>query len=107
MPVGSPIFSKDIPYCPVKDLDFSSAKSKIKTDVLSAEQPSKALLIAEVSSKSACHKAPLATVQAPNCRELNEFFTKLSTCGTKPAILSVIAPFADSYIPKCTLPSFP
>ena len=97
-----PSLQKDIPYCAVTDLDFISAKNKkMKADdVLSAEQPP------HIVAKVKC-TAALATVQTPNHGELEDFFNKLSTYGTKPAILSVVDPFASNYIPKCTLPNFP
>ena len=80
-------------------------------DVLSAEQPPP-IPPPIVAKKPTC-TAALATVKNPNHGELEDFFSKLSTYGTKPAILSVVDwagpadPFASNYIPKCTLPNFP
>lgn len=101
-----PSFQKDIPYSAVKSLDFVSAKSK-KNKIDNALSTS-CTLVAEASLKPTCTSA-LATVhaQTPNCEEIKDFFSKLSACGTKPAILSLVDPYASNYVPKSTLSSFP
>ena len=48
-----------------------------------------------------------ANMKAPDHPELGNFFEKLSKCGTKPAILSIVAPYSVNYVPKVEQPSFP
>ena len=43
----------------------------------------------------------------PTDGEMRELFEKLSLAGTKPAILSLIAPYSETYIPKSFLNVFP
>ena len=46
-----------------------------------------------------------ATMSSPDCSELQSLVHTLSKCGTKPAILSVVPPYASSYTPKSQLPA--
>ena len=43
----------------------------------------------------------------PTDSEMGELFEKLSLTGTKPAILSLVAPYSDKYVPKSSLDVFP
>ena len=43
----------------------------------------------------------------PTDTEMEQFFNNLSLCDTKPAILSLVPPHSDSYIPKASLSNFP
>lgn len=93
-----PSFQREIPYLPVKDLSFISAKGKQKKiDASISQQPEHVSLEAASS----------INVEKPGSSELDNFFLKLSKCSTKPAILSIIDPYSDSYIPKVAQPSFP
>ena len=38
--------------------------------------------------------------------EKSELFKMLSESGTKPAVLSLITGYSDSYVPKTSLPEF-
>ena len=84
-----PGYLRDIPYLPVKHLDFTSAKAKQK-------------MIEIKTSKETC-----VFTKAPDSSELNNFFEKLSKSGTKPDILSCVDPYSDNYVPKAVQPSFP
>lgn len=92
-----PSYQKNIPYCPIKDLDFTSAKGKKKRidDALEVEAPAKRM-----------RRTP-TTVDSPDVMDISNFYSKLSECGTKPAILSIIPPYANNYKPKSDLPEFP
>lgn len=92
-----PSFQHNIPYSPIKSIDFTSAKTKKRklNDGTPLHPPTPS-----ISSKS-------LTVQAPEECEVNTFLQKLSQCGTKPSVLSLTPPYADSYIPKSMLPTYP
>ena len=96
----TPSFQKDIPYLPVKDIDFTSAKAKKrKLEESSAD--------AQASSH---HPGPSPSVRmtiSPTSLELQNFFQELSKCGSRPVILSLIPEHAHNFIPKARLPSFP
>ena len=92
-----PSFQKDIPYLPVKDIDFRSAKRK------KMEMECKGLCTPPTEVQPFKMKDQL---QAPTDIELNEFFDKLSKCNTKPAILSTVPEYALGYVPKSSLDSF-
>ena len=93
-----PKFQKEMPYLPVKEIDFSSPKSKKRAidNVLdNSQSPSISL---SVKSKA---------IQPPDEKELIAFFQTLSQCGTKPAILSLVPQYASSYVPKSRQSNFP
>ena len=46
-------------------------------------------------------------VAKPKTSDMQKNFSQLGDCGTKPAILSIVKPYSDSYVPKVTIPSFP
>lgn len=69
---------KSVPYSRVKDIQFS------KTSVIKE-----------------------SSVAAPSETELNEFFISINKCSSKPAILSLIPDYADSYVPKSLSPELP
>ena len=92
MSVGHSNVSKGHPYVPIKDVDFTSAKSKRRTDNIINLSDS-----APVPSSSSSSVA----VRPPDENELNAFFKKLGDCkSTKPAVLSLIPEYACRYIPK-------
>ena len=84
-----PGYQRDIPYLPVKNLDFTSAKAKQK--------------MIEIKTS----KETRVFTKAPDSSEFNNFFEKLSKSGTKPGILSFVDPYSDNYVPKAVQPSFP
>ena len=45
-------------------------------------------------------KTLTAAVNSPDSSEMQSLFHTLNECGTKPAILSVVFPYADTYTPK-------
>ena len=94
-----PKYQKEIPYLPVKDLDFTSAKKSYHITMCSPQ--------GSCSQWSSQEKGSCVTVKKPESSELDNFFTKLSQCSTKPAILSIVTPYSDSYIPKTIQPTFP
>jgi len=110
---------KDIPYAPVKEMDFTGKKksatmiethqfatasspspisSRAGTPTSSrAGTPTSSRAGTPTSSRSA---TPVPAFQKPSEQEVEELFASLSKCKTKPAILSLVAPYADNYVPK-------
>ena len=58
------------------------------------------------TTQCAVHRDHVAN-EKPESSELDNFFTKLSQCSTKPVILSIVTPYSDSYIPKTIQPTYP
>ena len=80
---------KTVPYAKVKDINF------FKTPTGSAGE------------SRACCIANKKPISCPTHNELKEFYTSLSKCPSKPAILSVIDEFSLPYIPKSLAPDLP
>ena len=86
-----PTFQKTMEYASVRDIDFTSAKRKkslLDPSGLSTHTPS----TTEVRE----HAKP----RPPTQDEKLSFFGKLSESGAKPAILSLVSPYAEAYVPK-------
>lgn len=125
-----------IDYKPIRDIDFSSSKTKKRQlDTLISEQVSnengefqhvkrsRKNSVAERPSTSSvaplsalnpvtpgstrCRKPSTADVPMPSSDELNTFFTALQSTGTKPVILSLIPEFSSEYIPTLLSAKFP
>ena len=54
-----------------------------------------------------CSYRPKKYVRSPTTEEFDSFFMKLSQAKTKPAILRVVPPHADKFVPKLSTTSFP
>ena len=97
-----PTFQKSIPYLPVKEIDFTSAKVKKRK-------------IDDAANSSACASASPSSslnvqspvVKPPDANELKSLFKALGECDSKPAVLSLIPEYANRYIPKSRLSNFP
>lgn len=85
-----PTFQKTMDYAAVSDIDFSSAKRRRQE----VESP------LPVSPGPDAELQASAEVRRPNAEERNLFFDDISHCGVKPAILSLVPPFSDKYVPK-------
>ena len=90
-----PSYQADIPYVPIGELDFTSAKTKMKE-----------LKGSELSATSTS-SLQLSKITAPSDQELDRFYDKLSQTSTKPAILSLVPAHAHKYIPTSKLPNYP
>ena len=100
-----PAETMSIEYMPIKNIDFTSASaSKQKLDVN----------ISNLNETTSCNKLPRLprtlkgnSITPPTTDEWSKFLHSLSKCNTKPAILSLISPYSQNYIPKATKPEFP
>ena len=97
------MYQKDIPYAPVKDVDFTSAKrKKMKTDLVLNH-------VTTLSATNSQRRKSVATANVcpPSGTEIEQFYKALiSGCDTKHAVFSVTLPFAYDFQPKTTLPKF-
>lgn len=85
-----PAYVKDIPYIPVNEMDFTSAKKKF--DMLQTQN-----VIPTTSRRMPANDRP------PNKatdEEVANLFHQLSMAGTKPAILSLVPGYSDGYKPS-------
>ena len=93
-----PSYMKTVQYQAVKDIDFTSACGKKRKFDEMIEDDSLQSSFDETTSSQGC---------PPTDSEMGELFEKLSLTGTKPAILSLVAPYSDKYVPKSSLDVFP
>ena len=93
-----PSFKQNVEYLPVKDIDFTSAKGKKRKLDDAINTVSDAIV-------------PITPQQynkvIPIREDYDTFYEHLSRTGTKPAILSLIPEYSDTYVPKRMLPTFP
>lgn len=84
---------KEVPYAPVSDIDFRSAK-KLKRNL---KQTINSFTTREGIAK-------------PREADLSTFYTELSSCKTKPVTLTLIHPFSESFVSrsrKSNIPTIP
>ena len=93
-----PSYLKSVEYLPIKEIDFTSAKGKKRKLDEAIDQDTDPTNITEVS---------VARGKVPSESEMDLLFENLSFSGTKPAILSLIPKYADSYMPKSSSSDFP
>ena len=88
---------KKVEYKPVATIDFTSA--------VTIHQNMK-----KQAAKSGAHKnnpPPRKTTRKPTDDEISAFYEKLSKCGTKPAILSIVPGYTESYEPSLLKSNYP
>ena len=83
---------KTIEYLPTKDIDFSSARGKKRKldEMMEIDDP----------PEFSCDLVTVSQGASPTDLEMKLLFEKLNLAGTKPAILSLIPPYSDEYVPK-------
>ncbi len=94
-----PSFSANVQYLPIADIDFTSAaskKRKLDDTISNVGETSSTLETVEVKRK-----------KIPSCEEMDCFYERLSKSESKPAILSLINPYTDKYVPVSNSPDFP
>ena len=119
---------KSVPYAPVKDIGFIGKKRKVMSsakkssdhcgtsaaekcdegnisDTKKCDQGNISAGATETSSSPLKKKACL---HAPTEQEQSEFFNSLSSCiGAKPAVLALVPPHCDNYVPTSLAPELP
>ena len=97
---------KDIPYAPIKGINFVGEKRSITAfQTLQYESGSS-------SSSSACtthwsSKSPTPLFEEKKAEETETFLASLSRFRTRPAILSLGEPYASRYVPKSLANNLP
>ena len=90
---------KDVPYAPVKSIEFIG-KKKSSTAIQTSQFPRGNTPSPSPCSTPRSSKSPVPAFEEATEEETEAFFISLSTCKTKPAILSLVEPYASNYIPK-------
>ena len=88
-----PPFVKDVEYARVRDINFKSAKklmSELDDSVDNLSNGYEDNLCIQLKAKE--------NISAPTKVEMDTFFGELSLRKTKPVVLSVVQPYADSYV---------
>ena len=97
-----PSFVNEVEYAPVRNINFKSArKMKVDLDEM-IENFTDDLQLSGISKVSTESAAPKPEIPAPTQAEVENFYSNLSKCQTKPVVLSLVPPYADSYV----LPSY-
>ena len=93
-----PSFVNEVEYAPVRNINFKSArKMKVDLDEM-IENFTDDLQLSGISKVSTESAAPKPEIPAPTQAEVENFYSNLSKCQTKPVVLSLVPPYADSYV---------
>ena len=96
-----PSFQKNVQYLPVANIDFTSAYTKKRKLDNAIDNLSTATLERTIAKDRATRK------ELPSHEEMEQFYECLSKSKSKPAILSLVKPYSDKYIPVSIQPQFP
>ena len=93
-----PSFASEVEYARVRDINFKSAK-KLKVDLdETIESLSKELELSGIWKRQNESAVPKPEVPPPSQAKVEEFYSKLSKCNSKPVVLSLVPPYAQSYV---------
>ena len=90
---------KEVPYAPVKEMEFIG-KKRSSTAIETLQFPKGGTPSPSPSTTPRASKSPTPAFEEPTGEEVKEFFASLNRSKTKPAILSLVEPYAIDYIPK-------
>ena len=91
-----PSAHKATEYKRAVDIDFTSPKTmKAKLD-LKVNRSTEATEPEKAKRKKSCFEK----YNPPTQYELDDFYANLSSCGSKPGLLSIVPPYSKEYIPK-------
>ena len=85
-----PNIDKTIEPKPIRDIDFTSAKSKKK----------KMDLLLSQASPPERKRRKLPTIPESTDEDMKELYSKLNTSNVKSSVLSITPPFSDGFVPK-------
>ena len=103
-----PAAVKEVPYAPVSDINFTSAK-KLRKNLDESINSLPTSCITSSGQGTVTHKRTATTPEAtkskasisvPTVTELNNFYSELNLCKKKSVALSLIYPFSDCFITK-------
>jgi len=90
-----PSYTKSIDYACIRKIDFTSASGKKrKLDEMIDE------LVNENDSTELTSDSCLKYCVPSTNEELSQIFYAMSLAGTQPAVLSIVDPYSDNYVPK-------
>jgi len=93
---------KSIDYAPIREIDFTSAsRKKRKLDEMIDES------VGENDPAEPTSDSCLKDCIPSTDDELDQLFDAMSLAGTRPAILSLVDPYSDNYVPKSSQSVFP
>lgn len=93
-----PCFVNEVQYSPVRNINFMSAR-KMKVDLHEMiENLTDDLQLSGISKVSAESSAPKPEIPAPTKTEMENVYSYLSNCQTKPVVLSLVPPYVDGYV---------
>ena len=89
---------KDVPYASVKKINFVGKRQSLAKFHSYGECSSASFMPCTTtrSSKTVSNQS----FEEPKADEKESLFASLSTCGTRPAILSLVEPYASEYVPR-------
>lgn len=88
-----PTYVKEISYCPVRDINFMSAKKMRK--VLDS-----AVDAAPVNDSQKPQRPCKQYMPSPTVNEMEDLYKALSNCKVKPVALSLVQPYAKEFVAK-------
>ena len=93
-----PSFASEVEYARVREINFKSAK-KLKGDLdETIKNLYEKLELSGISKRQNESAVLKPEVPAPSRVEVEEFYSKLSKCNSKPVVLSLVPPYAKSYV---------
>ena len=81
----------EVPYIPVAEIDFKGATRKMRDLSCSTEDGDSNTPTKRRKTREPAH--------IENDQRQREFLSKLSLCGTRPALLAITEPYSESFIP--------
>lgn len=98
-----PSYVKEVEYARVRDINFTSAK-KMKADLDSTID--RLSQLSEVDDCLDVRKNETKSVPAPSEEEMDTLYAELNSCKFKPVALSLVDPYAESFVLKSrTIPT--
>ena len=97
-----PSFLKNVEYLPIADIDFTSPsikKRKLDSAINNNDTTT--------NGGTMQAKVGVQSIKLPTYDEMDCFYKCLSRSKSKPAILSLVEPYSDNYVPSSSLPGFP
>ena len=102
---------KSVPYAPVKDIGFIGKKRKVISSVKKSSDHGRCdhdSASAGATETSLPLNKKVCPCAVPTEQEQSDFFDRLSTCtGAKPAVLALVPPHCDDFIPTSLAPELP
>ena len=92
----SPTAVKEVPYAPIADIDFRSAK-KLKRNL---DETINNLTTSQGTTSRHSNEVAKVAASVPVETEPMNFYAKLNSCMTKATALSLIYPFSDAFVSK-------